>query len=132
MNHAWITFGIGLAVGGLGVSACWGLFWLVIGTAGLHRRTCGWRVVLNSLTVGVVPLLLMGGLLWLRDGVDGDDSTFGAGLLVTPMVLAALGFRKAPDGRRAMTHVIEGVRGLKDELLGRHQTCAECREEHRR
>ncbi|MGQ0667730.1 MAG: hypothetical protein ACT4O4_11925 [Nitrospiraceae bacterium] len=131
MSQAWLAFGIGLAVGGLGLSACWGLFWLVIGTTGLARRTCGWRAVLNSLTVGAVPLLLIAGLLWLLGGTDHIHPGFGAGLPVMPMVLAWVGLRRAPDGRRAVAHMLEGVRQLMDELLGRHQACAGCGEGHR-
>ena len=131
MNQAWISFGIGLAVGGLSLSACWGFFWLFVGAAGVRRRTCGWRIVLNSLTVGVVPLGLIAPLLWLRAGADGNDVAFGAGLTVMPLVVAGLGLRRAPDGRRAVTHLLEGVRQLMDELLGRHRACAGCGEEHR-
>lgn len=131
MNHAWISFGIGLAVGGLGLSACWGFLWLFVGAAGVRRRTCGWSVVRNSLTVGFASLLLIAGLLWLRKGVDGDSSTFGAGLLVMPLVLAGFGLRRASDGRRAVTHLLEGVRQLMDKLLSRHQACTGCGEEHR-
>jgi hypothetical protein len=131
MTHAWISFGVGLVVGGLGLSACWGFFWLLISAVGVRRRTCGWRTVLNSLTVGFAPLLLIAGLVWLREGAAEDSSTFGTGLLVMPLVLAGLGLRRAPDGRRAMTHLLEGVRQLMDELLGRHRACAGCGEEHR-
>jgi hypothetical protein len=131
MSHAWLAFGIGLAVGGLGLSACWGVFWLIIGTAGLIRRTCGWRTVLNSLTVGAVPLLLIAGLLWSLGGTAHILPAFGAGLPVMPTVLAGFGLRRAPDGRRAGVHMLEGVRQLMDELLGRHQACAGCGQGHR-
>jgi hypothetical protein len=131
MYQAWISFGIGLAVGGLGLSACWGFFWLFIGAAGMRRRTCGWRIVLNSLTVGLVPLVLIVSLLWLHAGADGNELAFGAGLLGMPLMLAGFGIRKAPDGRLAVTHMLEGVHQLMDELLGRHQACAGCGEEHR-
>ena len=131
MSQAWLAFSIGLAVGGLSLSTCWGVFWLVVGTAGLVRRTCGWRAVLNGLTVGTLPLLLIAGLLWLLGGTDNIHPGFGAGLLVMPMVLAGFGLRRAPDGRRAVTHMLEGVRQLMDELLGRHRACAGCGEGHR-
>lgn len=131
MTHAWVAFGVGLAVGGLGLSACWGLFWLVIGTTGLVRKTCGWRAVLNSLTVGIVPLLLIAGLLWFTGGSNGLHPVFGVGVLVMPTVLTGFAMRRAPDGRRAVTHILEGVRGLKDELLGQHRACAGCGEGHR-
>ena len=119
-----------MAVGGLGLSACWGFFWCLIGAAGMRRRTCGWPVVLNSLTVCFAPLLLIAGLLWLREGAAGDSATFGAGLLAMPLVLASFGLRRAPDGKRAVTHLLEGVHQLMDERLGRHRACTGCGEEH--
>jgi hypothetical protein len=64
-------------------------------------------------------------------GADGSDLAFGAGLLVMPLMLAGLSLRKAPDGRLAVSHMLEGVHQLMDELLGRHQACAGCGEEHR-
>ena len=130
MNQQWISFGVGLLVGGLGVSACWGLFWLAIGTAGLVRRTCGWRVVLNSLTASVVPLMLVAGLCWWHSGADGTTSAFGLGMMGMPIVLLGLGLRPAPDGRRAGAHMLDGVHRLIDELLGRHHECSGCGEEH--
>ena len=130
MNQEWIAFGVGLLVGGLSLSACWGLFWLAIGTAGLIRGTCSWRVVLNSLTVGAVPLMLIVGLFWWRGGVCGVSSAFGMGMMGMPIVLLGFGLRKAPDGRQAWAHMLEGVRHLMDELLGRHHGCGECGEGH--
>ena len=130
MSSEWIAFGMGLIIGGLSLSACWGLFWLTIGTAGLVRGTCGWRVVLNSLTVGAVPLLLIAGLFWLDGGTARVGSVFGLGMTGLPIVLCGLGLRHAPDGRRAGTHMIEGVRQLMDELLGCHQDCGGCGERH--
>ena len=130
MNQEWIAFGVGLLVGGLSLSACWGLFWLAIGTVGLIRGTCGWRVVLNSLTVGAVPLMLIAGLFWLHGGGYGVSSAFGMGIMGMPIVLLGFGLRQAPDGRRAGTHMLDGVRQLVDELLGRHHECGGCGEGH--
>jgi len=129
MNQEWVAFGAGLFVGGLSLSACWGLFWLAIGTAGLVRGTCGWRVVLNSLTVGAVPLMLIAGLFWWNGGVSGVSSAFGVGMMGMPIVLLGFGLRQAPDGRRAVAHMLDGVRHLMDELLGRHHECGGCGEE---
>jgi len=130
MNQGMIDFVLGVLVGGLGLSACWGLFWLAIGIAGLIRRTCGWRVVLNSLTVGAVPILLIATMFWWRGGGYGVSSSFAMGTMGMPIVLLGLGFRQAPDGRRAGTHMLEGVRQLMEELLGRHHECGGCGEEH--
>lgn len=124
-----IDFGTGVLVGGLSVSAGWGLFWLGVGLVGLARRTCGWRVVANSLTVGLLPLFLIAGLLWWTGGT-GAGSAFGAGLLGVPIALCGLAWRQAPDGRRAGTHMLDGVRRLMDDLLGRHRGCGGCDHGH--
>jgi hypothetical protein len=130
MNQGLIEFAAGVLAGGLGLSACWGLFWLIIGTAGLIRGTCGWRVVLNSLTVGLVPLLLIGGILWWSGGIRGVGSAFGLGVLGMPVVLVGLGLRQTPDGQRAGMHMLDGVRHLMDDLLGAHHECGGCGHDH--
>lgn len=124
-----MDFGTGLVIGGLGMSAAWGLFWLAIGLVGLRRGTCSGRVVLNSLLAGLAPMGLIVLLLWWR-GVAPEVGLFGAGLVGMPLLLAGLGCRKAPDGQRAGSHMLGGVRHLKDELLGRHRGCGGCSQEH--
>lgn len=126
-----IDFGTGFLVGGLAISAAWGFFWLAIGLIGLSRGTCGLRVVLNSLTVGLMPLVLMAGLLWWQGGGK-VASSYGMGLAGMPMVLFGLGLRHAPDGKRTGFHMLEGVRHLMDELLGKHHGCSGCSHEHDR
>ena len=130
MHQALIAFVVGLLVGGLGLSACWGLFWLVIGMVGLTRRTCSWLVVLNSLAVGVVPLILIAGLCWWHRSTSGVSPAFGVGLLGIPIVLFGFALRQTPDGQRAGTHMLDGVRHLMDELLGKHHDCGGCGHEH--
>ena len=56
-----LNFAVGVLLGGLFLSAAWGLLWLVVGAIGLWRRTCSWRVVANSVVIAVVPLLLAWG-----------------------------------------------------------------------
>lgn len=130
MNQGLMDFGLGIVAGGLGLSACWGLFWLAVATTGLARGTCGWRVAVNSLTVSVVPLLLIAWIFWWRGGAHGVSSAFGMGMMGMPIVLAGFGLRQAPDGRRAGTHMLDGVRHLMDELLGKHHECGGCGHEH--
>lgn len=130
MQDGFLDFGFGAVVGGLTMSACWGLFWLAIGTIGLTRGTCGWRVVLNSVTVLAVPLLLGCAILWARGASAPYSSAFGSGLLVLPLVLTGFAFRQAPDGQRAGVHLLDGVRNLIDELLGKHKGCGGCSHEH--
>ena len=124
-----IEFGTGAIIGGLSLSACWGLFWLAVGIMGFSRGTCGWRVLLNSLAVGLAPLLLAWALFWMR-GAGPLGATFVAGLPLMPLALIALGLRPAPDGRRAGAHMLEGVRHLMDELLGKHHECGGCGHDH--
>ena len=124
-----IEFGIGVIIGGLSLSACWGLFWLVVGTMGFSRGTCGWRVLLNSFAVGLAPLPLVWALFWMR-GTASIGAPFVAGLAVMPLTLIAMGVRSAPDGRRAWSHMLEGVRHLMDELLGKHHEGGGCGHDH--
>jgi hypothetical protein len=130
MLDGFVDFGLGAVVGGLTMSGCWGLFWLAIGTVGLTRRTCGWRVVLNSVTVLAVPLLLGCTILWARGASPPYGSAFGSGFFVLPLVLMGFAFRQAPDGQRAGAHMLNGVRKLTDELLGKHNACGGCSHEH--
>jgi hypothetical protein len=125
-----LNFIIGLFMGGLSLSAGWGLFWLGIGLMGLRRGTCGWRVVRNSFAAGLVPLLLIIGLLWWRGGAGEASLPFGMGFLGLPMLLLGLGLRPAPDGQQAGIHMLMGVRHLMDEILGNHHGCGGCAHEH--
>jgi hypothetical protein len=126
MQEGLLDFGAGTLVGGFVVSACWGLFWLTIGTIGLMRRTCSRQVVLNSLAAFTVPLLLVWAVIWGRGAAHVSSSAFALGLSVMPLVVVGFGLRQAPDGKRAGVHMLDGVRHLKDKLLGRHQECGGC------
>ena len=126
-----IDFGMGEMTGGLALSACWGWLWLIIGTVGLGRGVCSPRVVMNSLVVGISPLVLGWGVWWLRAEAFSPDVAFVAGLLVLPLLLTGLGLRRAPDGRRVGLHMVEGIRHLRDELLGTHHECGGCDHDHR-
>lgn len=132
MAQPWIDFGMGVLAGGLGLSAGWGLFWLVIGTVGYLRGTCSRRVLLNSLAGLTIPLLMLGTLAWLWDAsrVPGVAGVLGLGVM--PLVLVAFGLRRAPDGRRAGVHMLGGVRHLMGTVLGAHQECGGCGGEHGR
>jgi hypothetical protein len=126
MQDALMDFGIGAITGGLSLSACWGLFWFAVGMIGFSRGTCSWRVLLNSLAVGLAPLLLAWALFWTREAAFSSNAAFVVGLSVMPLALMGFGLRPARDGRRAGTHVLEGVRQLMDELLGKHHACDGC------
>src|SRR5262245_22997783 len=100
-----IDFILGVLTGGLALSFCWGLLWLVIGLVGFIRGTCRWRVPANSLMVGLIPLsLIWAALLWL-ERAEANAQVFAAGVTVVPLMLIGLGLRKAPDGQRAGMHM---------------------------
>jgi hypothetical protein len=129
MRHI-MDFGMGVILGGLVMSACWGWLWLVIGTIGFARGVCHPRVLVNSAVVGVSPILLGGVLWWMRGEGFSPNVVVAAGLLVMPLMVIGLGLRKASDGRRAGLHMAEGIRHLKDELLGAHHDCEACGHDH--
>ena len=124
-----LNFVVGALLGGLLLSAAWGLLWLVVGAIGLWRRTCNWRVVANSLVIAVVPLLLAWALLSVPNEVT-RDTMFVVGLLVMPFILAGLALRPVSGGHRAGASMLRGIGLLIDDLLGRHQACGGCDHDH--
>jgi hypothetical protein len=128
MPSAAIKFAVGVLMGGLALSAAWGLFWLTVGAIGLWRRTCSWRVVTNSLVVGGVPLLLAWALVSVSGGVL-PNMAFVAGFLVMPFILAGLALRPVPGGHRAGVAMLQGLGGFTDGLLGRHHAWGGCEHE---
>lgn len=130
MQDGLLNFGVGTIVGGLCLSAGWGLFWLSIAAVGVSRGTCSWRVVLNSLAVLISPLLLAWFVIRLRGIAPITSVSFASGLTVMPFILLGLGLRPGPDGQRAGAHMLDGIWHLKDELLGKHHGCGGCDHEH--
>ena len=124
-----LNFTVGALLGGLLLSAAWGLLWLVVGAIGLWRRTCSWRVVANSLVIAVVPLVLAWALLSIPDEVS-PNTVFVVGLLVMPFILAGLALRPVSGGHRAGASMLRGIGLLIDDLLGRHQACGGCDHDH--
>lgn len=120
----------GFVTGGLALSAAWGVFWLIIGLVGVSRNTCGWPIVLKGGVGGAVPLGMAIVLVWWMGGVGQISTVFLVGLIGMPAILAGLWLRPMPDGRRAGTHLVAGVRHLVDELLGQHQGCGGCHDGH--
>jgi hypothetical protein len=126
MPSAVIDLATGALLGGLALSACWGWLWVVIGAVALTRGARVGRVMIHSFTVGVSPLLLAWAAWWIRRDVIVSDVAFVTGLFVMPLAVFGLGLRRAADGRRAASHMVEGIRHLKDELLGVHHDCGGC------
>lgn len=130
MQSTILDFGTGVLMGGLALSASWGWLWLSIGAVGYARGMCSLRIVLNSLAVGIAPLLFGSLALWMRAEPLSVNVPFAAGLLVMPIIIVGLALRRASDGRRAGLHMAEGIRHLKDELLGAHHECGGCAHDH--
>jgi hypothetical protein len=120
----------GFLMGGLALSAAWGFFWSAISLVGVGRGTCGRRVVVMSMVGGAVPLVLAIALGWWMGGLERMTTVFAVGLMGMPTVLAGLWLRRMPDGQRAGTHLAAGVRHLMENLLGVHQGCGGCHDEH--
>lgn len=131
MMHPLIELILGFVSGGLVVSTAWGLFWLGVSLTGRAKGTCGWPVVLKSMVAGVAPLSLGVAVLWWLGGAANLALPFGIGLLGVPILLLGLWLRRMPDGRRAGTHMVAGVRQLMGEILGTHQGCGGCDHEHK-
>jgi hypothetical protein len=130
MQSSIIDFGTGVIIGGLALSACWGCWWLIVGMVGYARGIGRPRVVMNSLAVGGSPLLLAWGLWWMRADALSSRIAFVGGLFVMPLLLTGLSLRRASDGRRVGQHMVEGIRHLRDELLGTHHECGGCDHDH--
>jgi hypothetical protein len=124
------NFGIGAIAGGLTLSASWALFWSAVAMIGWSRGACGGRVLLNSLAAGLVPLLMVWVLFWMRGAAPVSNAGFVAGLFVMPLALIGFGLRPTPDGRKAGAHMLETMRYQMDEILGRHHECGGCDHDH--
>lgn len=125
-----ITVLLGVVIGGLGVSTCWGLFWLVMALVGFARGTCARRVVQASLTAALVPGVLLGVVLWAIDPGRLGSLAFAIGVLVLPAVGTVLGMRTLPDGTRVAGRLLGGTQTMMDTILGRHHDCGGCADEH--
>ncbi|MCE3222098.1 MAG: rane protein of unknown function [Nitrospira sp.] len=124
-----LSFGAGLLIAGFGIMLLWGLLWLVVGTIGLARRTCGSVILLSSASSSSIAGLSIAGLLWAMDQARLSSPAFHMGLLSIPLVLmGASGFRLG-DGRRIGPAFVEGSRAMWHQLLGVHQDgCGHCHE----
>jgi hypothetical protein len=125
-----LTVLLGIVVGGLGLSTCWGLFWCVMAFAGFARRTCDWKVVQASLTAALVPGGLLGAVLWAVDRGRLGSLGFAIGVIVLPVGGVLLGMRRLPDGTRVGGRLVGGAQTMMDTILGRHHGCGGCEDEH--
>lgn|SRR5574340_174534 len=123
-------FGAGLLTGGLGLVLAWGLLWLVVGAVGLMRQTCGWAIVLSSVSSSAIAALSITGVLWVLDVARLSGLAFHIGLMTVPLALLVTGFFRLEDGRRIGPAFVEGSRLMLHQLLGLHQDgCGHCHEQ---
>jgi hypothetical protein len=124
-----LSFGSGLLFGGFSLMLVWGLLWLVVGTIGLARRTCGSAIFLSSLSSSTIAGLSIAGLLWAMDQARLSSPAFHIGLMAMPLLLMVASFCRLEDGRRIGPAFVEGSRAMLDQLLGVHQDgCGHCQE----
>ncbi len=124
------SFLLGLVCGGLSVSACWGLFWLVLASVGLAKGTSSWKVVRASVIAGAIPAALLGVVGASMDPARVGTWPFVCGVLALPVLLIGLGLRRLPDGTRVAGRLLGGVQMMKDTMLGHHHACGGCGDEH--
>lgn len=129
MVDAGLSFGAGLLIAGFGLMLLWGLLWLVVGTIGLARRTCGSVILLSSASSSILAGLSIGGLLWAMDQARLSSPPFHFGLMGIPLTLMVASFCRLEDGRRIGPAFVEGSRAMLHQLLGVHHVgCGHCHE----
>ena len=129
MVDAGLSFGAGLLIGGFSLMLLWGLLWLVIGAIGLARQTCGWAILLSSLSSSAIAALSMLGMVWFIDQARLSSSALQIGLLGVPLALVVASFGRLEDGRRIGPAFVEGSRMMVHQLLGVPQEgCGHCHE----
>ncbi|WHZ24942.1 MAG: hypothetical protein OJF47_004054 [Nitrospira sp.] len=130
MVDAGLSFGAGLLIGGFGLMLAWGLLWLVVGTVGLMRQTCGWAIVLSSVSSSAIAALSITGVLWAAGAAGSSGPAFHIGLMTLPLALLVTAFFRLKDGRRIGPAFVEGSRVMLHQLLGIHQEgCGHCHEQ---
>ena len=129
MLDAGLSLGAGLLISGFSLMLLWSLLWLVVGTVGLVRQTCGWAILLSSVSSSGIAALSMMGVLWTTDPAKMSTPAFQIGLIVVPLALVVASFCRLEDGRRIGPAFVEGSRLLLHQLLGVHQEgCGHCHE----
>lgn len=130
MVDAGVSFGAGLLLGGFGLMLTWGLLWLAVGAVGVMRRTCGWAILLSSVSSSAIAALSMTGVLWIVESARLSSLAFHTGLMTVPLALLVTGCFRLEDGRRIGPAFIEGSRLMWQQLLDVHQEgCGHCHEQ---
>jgi hypothetical protein len=130
MVDAGLSFGAGLLIGGFSLMLLWGLLWLAVGTIGLARQTCGWAILLSSVSSSAIAASSMLGLLWAIDQARLSSPALHIGLLGVPLALSVTSCCRLEDGRRIGPAFVEGSRLMLHQLLGVHQEgCGHCHEQ---
>ncbi len=130
MVDAGWSFSAGLVIGGFSLMLLWGLLWLIVGTIGLVRQTCGWAVVLSSVSSSIIAGLSIGEVFWVTDSARFSSPALQVGLMAVPLALVVASFCRLEDGRRIGPSLVEGSRAMLHQLLGLHQEgCGHCHEQ---
>ena len=129
MVDAGLSFGAGLLIGGFSLMLLWGLLWLIVGTIGLARQTCGWAILLSSVSSSVIAALSMLVMVWFIDQARLSSFALQIGLLGVPLGLMGASFGRLEDGRRIGPAFVEGSRLMMHQFLGVQQEgCGHCHE----
>lgn len=129
MVDAGLSFGAGLLIGGFGLMLLWGLLWVVVGAIGLTRQTCGWAILLSSVSSSAIAVLSIGGMLWAIDQARMSSPALHIGMLGVPLALMLASVCRLEDGRRIGPAFVEGSRMMLHQLLGVQQDgCGHCHE----
>ena len=129
MVDAGLSFGAGLLIGGFSLMLVWGLLWVIVGTIGFARRTCGSAVLLSSICSSTIAGLSIAGIWWAMDQARLSSPALHIGLFSIPLALMVASVYRLEDGRRIGPAFIEGSRAMLHQLLGVHQDgCGHCHE----
>ena len=124
-----LSFGAGLLIGGFSLMLLWGLWWLIVGTIGWVRRTCGSVILLSSVSSSAIAGLSIAGLWWTLDQARLSSPAFHLGLMGMPLALMVASCFRLENGRRIGPVFIEGSRAMSHQLLGVQQGgCEHCHE----
>ncbi len=122
---------LGMLVAGFALMLVWGLVWLTVGTIGALRQTCGWMIVLSSLSATVVATLGVGVIVWAASPGRLGSGAFAAGIGATGVLLGVTARLRLEDGRRIGPAFLEGSRLLSHHIQGiqrEEDGCGHCHE----
>jgi len=99
------------------VSACWGLFWSVFASRRVLRGTASGKWC-GQPHCGIVPLLMVGAMVWMMDSARSGHLAISAGVAGVPVTLLDWA-EEIADGTRVGERLIGGAQTMMDTMLGR-------------